>query len=47
MKGCGKDVSPFLPRATKQGTFQGPPSLEPSIGHQVEVFPRLLPSPFL
>jgi hypothetical protein len=28
----------FFSKATKHGTFQGPPSLEPSIGHQVVVF---------
>jgi hypothetical protein len=36
----------FLPKVTKHGTFQGPPSLEPSIGQQVGVFLRLLPSLF-
>jgi hypothetical protein len=24
----------LLPKVTKRGTFKGPPSLEPSIGHQ-------------
>jgi hypothetical protein len=32
----------LLPKATKHGTFQGPPSWEPSIGHQVGVFLSLL-----
>jgi hypothetical protein len=32
----------LLPKATKHGTIQGPPSLEPSINHQVVVFPCLL-----
>jgi hypothetical protein len=27
----------FISKATKHGIFQGPPSLEPSIGYQVEV----------
>jgi len=29
----------FLPKATKHGTFKGPPSLEPSIGHQTNCLP--------
>ncbi len=29
----------FLPKATKHGTFQGPPNLEPSKGHQIYNFP--------
>jgi hypothetical protein len=33
-----------LPKATKLRTFHWPPSLEPSIGHQVGVFPCFLPS---
>ncbi len=29
----------LLPKATKHGTFQGPSSLEPFIGHQIRCFP--------
>jgi len=45
-----------LPKATKHGTFQGPPNmepfkghqaLEPSIGHQVEILFSFFPFPFL
>jgi hypothetical protein len=32
------------PLTSKHGTFQGPPSLEPSIGHQVKVSFHVSPS---
>ncbi len=37
----------FISKATKYGTFQGSLNFEPSIGHQVVVFLRLLFSSFL
>ncbi len=37
-----QDASPLT---SKHGTFQRPPSLEPSIDHQVRVFPHFFPSP--
>jgi hypothetical protein len=30
----------FLPKATKHGTFQGPPNLEPFFSCQAKMFPH-------